>query len=126
MAGPARTITPVPSRITHTRAQNYQQLLRSSRSGEEFRTEGLIAKAFDGKLNVTGTVDLVTGVGLTTDIDDPRISNTTLFFPTALNLNAAAELGAGTMFSAYASPGKITITHAASALTRSFGYVLLG
>lgn len=127
MAGPARTVTPLPNRIGRTQAKTYAQMLGSRADGEETRMRGLIAKAFDGKLNVCGTVELDDdGIATTTDIDDPRIGPDTVAFLEPLDAGAAAERGGTALYQSFEEPGKIRITHSASVTTRTFGYALLG
>lgn len=127
MAGPARTVTPLPLRFGRTEAKTYSDMLRDRMDGENTRLRGIIAKAFDGKINVCGTVELNDdGVTTTTDIDDPRIGPDTVAFLEPLDAGAAAERGGTTMYQTFNAPGKIRITHSASATTRTFGYALLG
>lgn len=127
MAGPARTATPLPARIGRTRTKSYAEMLGSRADGEETRLRGLLAQAFNGKLNVCGQVALVNdGVSTTTDIDDPRIDVNTVAFLEALDAGAAAERGGTALRQTVQAPGKIRITHTASVTTRTFGYALLG
>lgn len=127
MAGPARTATPIPARIGQTRHKSYDAMLRDRTDGEETRLRGLVAKAFDGKLNVCGTVELNDdGVTTTTDIDDPRIGPNTVAFLEPLDAGAAAERGGSTLYQTVNAAGKIRITHSASGSTRTFGYALIG
>lgn len=127
MAGPARTSTPLPIRIGRVDSKTYAQMLSDRRDGEETRLRGLIHAAFNGKLNVCGTVELNDdGATTTTDIDDPRIGPNTVAFLEPLDAGAAAERGGTTMYQTFTSTGKITITHSASGSTRTFGYALLG
>lgn len=122
MAGPARTITPLPSRHVHRRATTLSELQSSRRDEPMVRMEGLIAKAFDGKLNNTGTLTLATGGATTTDIDDPRIVPTTIAWLVGIDQNGAASIPS--ISQAVQQPGKIRLTHAASGLTRTIGYIL--
>lgn len=124
MAGPARTITPHPRHLSgRNTARTVADLTGRPRHQEN---SGLIGALLDGKLNTTGTIDLAVAPATTTTLSDPRIGTTTLAFFTALNAAAAVEAGLGTLYSAFAAPGSITITHSAGAGTRSFGFVLLG
>lgn len=84
----------------------------------------ILTKVLDGKLNTTGTLELVTGAGTTTDIDDPRISTTTLALLVGIDANGAAAIPA--ISQAVTQPGRIRLTHAASGSTRTIGYVLFG
>lgn len=127
MAGPARTITPLPARFGRTQAKSYREMLQDRTDGEETRLRGLVGKLFDGKLNVCGSVALANdGVATTTDIDDPRIGPNTVAFLEALDAGAAAERGGTTLFQTFNAAGKIRLTHSASVTTRTFGYALLG
>ena len=125
MAGPARTATPIPLRIGRTQSRTYQEMLAGTRmDGEEGRLRGLIAKAFDGKLNCTNTVALEVDPATTTDIDDPRIGPNTIAFLVGIDADGAAEITG--ISQTVVEPGKIRLTHTASALTRTLGYALLG
>lgn len=124
---PARTVTPVPVRLGRTRAKTYGDMLVNRTDGEDTRLRGLIAKAFDGKINVCGSVALNDdGATTTTDIDDPRIGPDTVAFLEPLDAGAAAERGGSTLYQSVTAPGTITLTHSASVTTRTFGYALLG
>lgn len=124
MAGPARTITPLPVRLGRTRPKSYSDMIIDRTDGEEHRLRGLVAKAFDGKLNNTGTLTLATGGATTTDIEDSRIGPTTLAVLVGLDQNGAASIP--TISQSVLQPGTIRLTHAASALTRTIGFVLFG
>jgi len=125
MAGPARTATPIPLRIGRTQSRTYQEMLAGTRmDGEEGRLRGLIVKAFDGKLNNTNTLTLATGGATTTVISDPRIGVNTIAVLVGIDQNGAASLP--TISQSVTAPGEITLTHAASGLTRTIGYALFG
>lgn len=127
MAGPARTATPLPVRIGRVSQKTYRQMLGDRTDSEETRFRGLMHAAFNGKLNVCGTVALNNdGVATTTDIDDPRIGPNTVAFLEPLDAGAAAERGGSTLYQTFNAAGKIRITHSASGTTRTFGYALLG
>lgn len=127
MAGPARTVTPIPPRFGRREAKSYAQMLTSRVDGEDLRFRGLVGKILDGKLNVCGTVALNNdGVSTTTTINDPRIGPNTVAFLEALDAGAAAERGGTAMYQTVSAPETITITHSASGSTRTFGYALLG
>lgn len=122
MAGPARTITPIPRRnATSTPARTLADLGGPSRLDAE--RDMTLASALNGKLNVIGTVTLESGA-TTTDIDDPRIGQTTIAFLQGINQNGAASIP--TISQEVYAQGKIRLTHAASALTRTLAYALLG
>lgn len=127
MAGPARTATPLPSHSMPPRASNLSELMKMRAEGEDTRGTSLLRKAFDGKLNVCGTVALNNdGVATTTDIDDQRIVNNTVAWLESLDVGAATERGGATLYQSVNAPGKIRLTHSASVTTRTFAYVLLG
>jgi hypothetical protein len=126
MAGPARTVTPLPRRnATATPAKTLSDLGGHGRLGIE--RDMIIGKVLDGKINVCGTVALTNdGATTTTDIDDQRIGPNTVAFMESLDAGAATERGGATMYQSVNAPGKIRITHSASATTRTFAYALLG
>lgn len=127
MAGPARVSTPLPPRIGRTRAKSYLEMMSDRTDSQETALRGLIAAAFNGKLNVCGTVSLVDdGATTSTTIEDPRIGQNTVAFLEPLDAGAAAERGGSTLYQSVTAPGVITLTHSASVSTRTFGYALLG
>lgn len=126
MAGPARTITPVPRRGSTNFSARSVSDLGSDRSRFDLERDQLVAKLFDGKTNNTGTVALATSPATTTDIDDPRISTTTIAFLQPLDSGASAEDAAGPPTQTVQAPGKIRLTHTSSGSTRTYGFVLLG
>jgi hypothetical protein len=86
----------------------------------------VVNRMLTGGLNNRGTVTLAAGAG-STAVADPRISgaSTILLWPTTAN--AAAELGAGTIYTSAKAKGGFTLTHANSGLTdRTFDYAILG
>jgi len=80
-----------------------------------------------GRLNVVGTVTLTANVATTTVLDT-RVGNDSAipFMPTTAN--AAAEIGAGTMYVSTRTAGtSFVITHANNAQTdRIFVYCIIG
>lgn len=127
MAGPARTATPIPVRYGRRQDKTYSEMMANRSDGEDLRFRGLVGKAFDGKLNICGTVNLDDdGIATTTDIDDPRIGPNTVAFLEPLDVGAAAERGGATLYQTFSAAGKIRLTHSASVTTRTFGYALLG
>ena len=79
-----------------------------------------------GKFNVVGEVTLAAN-STTTDVTDDRAGNESFFGFMPKTANAAAEIGAGSMF--VSSQGKQTfqISHANNAqIDRTFTFVLLG
>lgn len=80
----------------------------------------------DGHSNNVGTVTLTASVA-TTVVDDRRtgVNSVILFMPTTAN--AAAEVGAGTMYISARGKQTFTITHANNAQTdRTFAYAAFG
>jgi hypothetical protein len=126
MAGPARTATPIPRRSSTRFSPRTLADLRG-RDSHEMELSTLLQKAFDGKLNVCGTVALATTPTTTTDIDDARIGTTTVAWLQPLDSGASAEYASpGPPTQAVNAPGKIRLTHSASASTRTFAFVLFG
>jgi hypothetical protein len=126
MAGPSRTITPLPSRGPSQRATSLTELRTQSTSSEDMRRDGLLQKAFQGKLNCAGTLTLETSPATTTDIDDPLIVSTTVAFLQPIDSGASAEDAAGPPTQTVQSPGKIRLTHTSSAGTRTYAFLLIG
>lgn len=124
MAGPARTVTPIPNRLARMRPKTYAEMMSDRSDGEEHRLRALVAKLFDGKLNNTGTLTLSAGPATTTDIDDSRIGQSTIALLVGIDQNGSASIP--TISQSVVSQGKIRLTHAASGLTRTLGYVLFG
>ena len=93
-------------------------------------TEPVVNGLMQGKSNNYGSVTLTANAGSTTVTEAPnRISSTCviLFMPTTAN--AAAEVGAGTMYVSATAPltNQFTITHANNAQTdRTFRYIIVG
>jgi hypothetical protein len=82
-----------------------------------------------GRIDSTGTVTLTASAASTTVSDEGGAfayeSSVILLSP--LTANAAAEIGAGTIYVSGRSRGSFTLTHANNAQTdRTFGYVVLG
>lgn len=123
MAGPARTITPLPRRNASIGpAKTLADLGGGNRINVE--RDAILSKVLDGKLNNTGTLTLATGGATTTDIDDPRIGQTTIAVLVGIDQNGSASLP--TISQSVIQQGKIRLAHAASGLTRTIGYVLFG
>lgn len=90
------------------------------------QTAAWIAEANQGHIANTGTVSLLSGT-VSTVISDKRVGANSFigFMPTTAN--AAAELGAGTLFVATRGKQTFTITHANGATgDRTFVYAILG
>ncbi len=79
-----------------------------------------------GRSNAVGKITLATGASSTTvTTSNCSDSSTPILVPASLN--AAAEVGNGTMYVSAVANGSFTITHANSATTgRTFFYALLG
>ena len=79
-----------------------------------------------GKVNATGNVTLTAGAATTT-VSDPRATAFSCvgFMPTTAN--AAAELGAGTLYVTARANGAFVIAHASNAQAdRAFVYSIFG
>lgn len=105
-------------------------LAPSSFIADEIQHRRLIAQwmreAHQGKLANTGTVTLTANVASTT-VTDARAGATTFIGFMPQTANAAAEVGAGTMYVATQGKQTFTITHANNAQAdRTFRYCLLG
>lgn len=85
--------------------------------------------ALKGKLNSVDTVTLAAGAASTT-VSDPRIGSATAIFLIPQTVNAAAEIGNGTLYikpSDYVLKTSFKITHANNAqVDRTYGLVILG
>ena len=82
-----------------------------------------------GRSNATGRVTLTPGTTTTTIVNENINEGAEVFF-TPRTANAAAEIGAGTMYatiSRVSGANTVTITHAnAGSTDRTFGYVVIG
>ncbi len=90
-------------------------------------TVEVVNRAMDGKLNARGTVTL-TANQATTTLSDRRIGPDSVILPMPTTANAAAEVGAGTLYQDYPNVtlGQMTLNHASNAQTdRDFAYILL-
>ena len=95
--------------------------------------EGLMRRLFDtinsllsGKTNNVGTLTLTASVA-STSVSNPLFESSQVPIFVPLTANAAAELGAGTMYVSARTTGQFTVTHANNAQTdRTFGYIFVG
>ena len=79
-----------------------------------------------GRSNATGSVTLTENAATTAVTNDNFAPGSTVYF-TQTTANAAAEIGAGTMYVSARAKGTFTITHANNAQTdRTFLYAILG
>jgi hypothetical protein len=79
-----------------------------------------------GRSNATGTVTLVTGSSTTVVLDSNCAAGTVPLL-TPVSVNAAAEVGNGTIYISAVANGSFMITHANSATAgRMFLYALQG
>lgn len=79
-----------------------------------------------GKINATGTVTLTAGAA-TTVLLDARLSGSSWIYPMPLTANAAAEIGAGTLYFTAQGKGTVTINHANNGQTdREFRVLIIG
>ena len=80
----------------------------------------------DGRSNAFGSVTLAANQATTT-LTDIRIGTDTVISLTPTTANAAAEIGAGTLYIGTVTGGSATITHANNAQSdRTFAYSLQG
>lgn len=85
-----------------------------------------INELIQGRNNAWGEVTLTLNQATTT-VTSPAFPATAIPIFTPLHANAAAELGAGTMYVSSRANGSFVITHANSATAnRTFGWVALG
>ena len=86
----------------------------------------VIRQIMDGKTNNRGTFTLTASTTTTAAIDARCGANSVvLFMPTTAN--AAAEIGAGTIYVSSTGKQTFTVTHANNAQTdRTFKYVIVG
>ena len=90
-------------------------------------TVEVVNRAMDGKLNARGTVTLDANQATTTLLDR-RIGPDSVFLPMPTTANAAAEVGAGTLYQDYpnVTAGQMVLNHANNAQSdRDFAYILL-
>jgi hypothetical protein len=79
-----------------------------------------------GRSNATGSVTLTANAASTAVSNDNFAAASTVYF-TATTANAAAEVGAGTMYISARAKGSFTITHANNAQTdRTYLYAIVG
>ncbi|MGH6933296.1 MAG: hypothetical protein ACREEE_12790 [Dongiaceae bacterium] len=79
-----------------------------------------------GKLNCTGSMILAANQATTT-LSDPRLTGASVVLFMPKTANAAAEIGAGTLFVTGQSKGAATLNHANNAQTdRQFDYIIIG
>lgn len=86
-----------------------------------------IRDLYAGRNNCFGEVTLAVSPATTTAVTAPNCSAQSVPLLTPMTANAAAELGAGTMYISSVGQGTFTITHASSAnADRTFRFVTLG
>jgi hypothetical protein len=86
----------------------------------------VVNRMLTGGLNNRGSVTLIASAGATS-VADPRVSGTSTILLWPTTANAAAELGAGTIYTSAKAKGGFTLAHASNALTdRTFDYAILG
>jgi len=81
-----------------------------------------IIQLVNGRHNAFGQVTLNTGTDTMTVVSHPNCSKDSVPVLTAVNLAAAAEIGAGTVYVDNIANGSFAIHHSASALVRTFNY----
>lgn len=85
-----------------------------------------ISAALRGKTNNRGEITLTAGAATTT-LTDEKIGADSVIALQAMTANAAAEIGAGTLYFSAMTGGAATITHANNAQTdRTFRYTVTG
>lgn len=95
-------------------------------------TAAVINGTRQGKLNCLFAGSLATGLATTTTftgtdtLGAEKIGPESMILAMPLDANAAAELAAGTMYVSAQNNETVTITHAASALARSFRFLVIG
>jgi hypothetical protein len=90
------------------------------------KVQGVVNNIMRGKINATVDVNLTASAASTT-VNDPRIGGSCGIYLMPLSANAAAEIGAGTIW--WGAPGNQTVTlnHANSAQTdRRFRLLIIG
>lgn len=124
MAGPSRTVTPVPSRVPNRRATNLAELRSQGASNEMLRRDGLISRALAGKLNCTGELTLDVSPATSTTYTDTLITEDSVVLLVPKTATAAAA-----MLGVYVVPtfGSVTVNHPSSAASdRTYGVAILG
>lgn len=85
-----------------------------------------IQQLAEGRSNATGSATLTANT-TTTTVTAPTCGTGSVPILTPLTLNAAAEVGGGTLYVSSVSKGQFILTHANSSQTdRTFGWVVLG
>ena len=85
-----------------------------------------INSVIDGRQNNVGTLTLTANAG-TTVVSDRRAGTESVISLMPTTGNAAAEIGAGTLYIASVTAGAFTVTHANNAQTdRTFKYEVTG
>lgn len=122
LAGPVRTVTS-PRTVS---AYKVAPLYWGDQAEWTRRVAEVANSAIRGKVNTAGQLTL-TASSATTTLTNAHIGGNSEIFFTARTANAAAEIGAGTMYVSAVGDGTATITHANNSQTdRTFGYVIMG
>ena len=74
---------------------------------------------------IRGSIALAVAPATTTTISNALVTTASMIVLTAEDANAAAEVGAAASIRATYATGVVTLTHSASAGTRTFRYVIL-
>jgi hypothetical protein len=85
-----------------------------------------IRDLYAGRNNCFGQFTMAVAPATTTVVSSPNSSADSIPLLTPLNAAAAAEFGAGSWYISARGPGTFTVTHSASAGSRTFGFVTLG
>ena len=96
------------------------------RGATEVQRDRAIRELIQGRSNATGSVTL-TANQATTAVSRETFSSDAQVFLFPRTANAAAELGAGTLFVSTVANQSFTVTHANNAQTdRTFGFIVIG
>lgn len=91
-----------------------------------FRIVRAIRDLFEGRSNAVGQFTCATGAA-TTSVSAANCGSDSKILLTPRHANAAAELGAGTLYVSAVTAGSFTVTHANSATAdRTFDYAIQG
>jgi len=91
-----------------------------------FRIVQAIRELWEGRSHASRTVTLAAGAASTT-VAGVNVGPNSQIMLTPKTANAAAEIGAGTMYVSSTKAGQFVLTHANNAQTdRTFGYAAIG
>lgn len=94
--------------------------------GNGRQVAAIVNRLAQGKLNCVGAVTLTPSVVATT-VTDARATAASVVLLMPTTVNAAVEVGSGTIYVSGRAKGSFTLTHANNAQAdRTFGYALIG